>query len=85
MSMRDWVPRLRAAVGEPDIKEKLRAGHEATGKTFKVHLDGYFQQLPHVVGSPGVRGGAIAGHHAEVRRHVQGVSTSSKTCQVQCR
>jgi len=31
---------LLAAVGEADIKDKLLAGHEATGKTFKAHLDG---------------------------------------------
>jgi arylsulfatase len=43
----DWVPTLVAAAGEPDIKNKLLAGHDATGKTFKVHLDGY-NQLPHL-------------------------------------
>jgi arylsulfatase len=32
-----------AAVGEPDIKEKLLEGHQAAGKTFKAHLDGYDQ------------------------------------------
>jgi arylsulfatase len=32
-----------AAVGEPDIKEKLLTGHKAAGKTFKAHLDGYDQ------------------------------------------
>jgi arylsulfatase len=37
----DWIPTLMAAVGEPDIKEKLKKGHQANGKTFKVHLDGY--------------------------------------------
>ncbi len=42
-SMEDWVPTLMAAAGEPDIKEKLLKGHEANGKTFKVHLDGYDQ------------------------------------------
>jgi arylsulfatase len=31
---------LLAAVGEADIKDKLLAGHEANGKTFKAHLDG---------------------------------------------
>jgi arylsulfatase len=39
----DWMPTIMAAVGEPDIKEKLLKGHEAAGKTFKVHLDGYDQ------------------------------------------
>jgi len=37
----DWIPTLMAAVGEPDIKEKLSKGYQANGKTFKVHLDGY--------------------------------------------
>jgi arylsulfatase len=37
----DWVPTLLAAVGEPDIKEKLRAGETIGAMTYKVHLDGY--------------------------------------------
>ena len=37
----DWLPTLLAAAGEPDIKEKLKNGHRANGKDFKVHLDGY--------------------------------------------
>ena len=41
MSHMDWLPTLLAAAGEPDIKEKLKAGHQAGDKTFKVHLDGY--------------------------------------------
>ena len=45
----DWLPTLLAAAGEPDIKEKLLKGHEAAGKTFKVHLDGY-NQLPYLTG-----------------------------------
>jgi len=45
----DWVPTLMAAAGEPNIKNKLLAGHDAAGKTFKVHLDGY-NQLPHLLG-----------------------------------
>jgi len=39
----DWMPTFMAAVGEPDIKEKLLKGHKAYGKKFKVHLDGYDQ------------------------------------------
>ncbi len=39
----DWMPTFMAAVGEPDIKEKLLKGHKADGKKFKVHLDGYDQ------------------------------------------
>jgi arylsulfatase len=37
----DWIPTFLAAAGEPDIVEKVKKGHEANGKTFKVHLDGY--------------------------------------------
>jgi arylsulfatase len=36
----DWLPTFLAAAGDPDIKQKLLDGHEAAGKTFKVHLDG---------------------------------------------
>ena len=42
-SHEDWLPTLMAAAGEPDIKEKLLTGHQANGKTFKAHLDGYNQ------------------------------------------
>jgi len=45
----DWLPTLLAAAGEPDIKEKLKAGHQAGDKTFKVHIDGY-NFLPHFTG-----------------------------------
>ena len=38
------MPTLLAAVGEDDVKEKLlKGGHQAAGKTFKAHLDGYNQ------------------------------------------
>jgi arylsulfatase len=43
VSHEDWVPTLVAAAGEPNVKEKLLAGYQAAGKTFKVHLDGYDQ------------------------------------------
>ena len=39
----DWLPTLLAAAGEPNIKEKLLAGHQSGGRTYKVHLDGYNQ------------------------------------------
>jgi arylsulfatase len=42
-SQEDWMPTLLAAVGEPDIKEKLLKGPKANNKTFKAHLDGYNQ------------------------------------------
>jgi arylsulfatase A-like enzyme len=45
----DWLPTLLAAAGDPEIKEKLLAGHTAGDKEFKVHLDGY-NQLPHLTG-----------------------------------
>ena len=45
----DWFPTLLAAAGEPEIKSKLLKGHDAAGKTFKVHLDGY-NQLPLLTG-----------------------------------
>ncbi len=41
ISQLDWLPTFMAAVGEPDIKEKLKSGHRAGDKTFRVHLDGY--------------------------------------------
>ncbi len=37
----DWLPTILAAAGEPEIKEKLMRGHQAEGKEFRVHLDGY--------------------------------------------
>ena len=37
----DMLPTLLAAVGEPDIKEKLLKGHAVGGTTYKVHADGY--------------------------------------------
>ncbi len=49
VSGQDWLPTLLAAAGEPDVKEKLLNGHEAAGKRFKVHLDG-FNQLPYLTG-----------------------------------
>lgn len=39
----DMLPTLMAAVGQPDIKEKLLSGYKAGDNTFKVHLDGYNQ------------------------------------------
>jgi arylsulfatase A-like enzyme len=45
----DWLPTFLAAAGEPEIKEKLVAGHDAGSRTFKVHLDG-FNLLPYLTG-----------------------------------
>ena len=41
MSQEDWLPTFMAAVGEPDVVEKVKQGYQANGKTFKVHLDGF--------------------------------------------
>jgi arylsulfatase A-like enzyme len=49
LSLEDVVPTIMAAVGEPDIKEKLLDGHTAGDKTFNVHLDGY-NLLPALTG-----------------------------------
>ena len=37
----DMLPTLLAVAGEPDIVDKLKKGHKAGNKTFKVHIDGY--------------------------------------------
>jgi arylsulfatase len=37
----DWLPTFVAAAGDPDIVKKLKQGHAAGDKTFKVHIDGY--------------------------------------------
>jgi arylsulfatase A-like enzyme len=49
VSHTDWFVTFLAAAGEPDIAEKLKAGHEMDGTTYKVHLDG-FDQLDHMTG-----------------------------------
>jgi arylsulfatase len=35
------VPTLLHAAGVPGVKDKLKQGYEANGKTWRVHLDGY--------------------------------------------
>jgi arylsulfatase len=45
----DWLPTFLAAAGEPDIVEKLKRGHVAGDKNFKVHIDGY-NLLPYLTG-----------------------------------
>jgi arylsulfatase len=49
VSHQDFLPTLLAAVGEPDINEKLLAGHVAGDKTFNVHIDGQ-NMLPYFTG-----------------------------------
>ena len=46
----DWLPTIVDAAGDPDVKEKLKkGGHNANGKKFKVHLDG-FSLMPFFTG-----------------------------------
>jgi arylsulfatase len=49
-SLEDVLPTIMAAVGVPDIKEKLLQGYQAGAKRFRVHLDGY-NQLPYLTGN----------------------------------
>jgi arylsulfatase A-like enzyme len=45
----DWLPTFLAMAGEPDIVEKCKKGHQAAGKTFRLHIDGY-NLLPYLTG-----------------------------------
>jgi arylsulfatase len=49
VSHHDWLPTFLAAAGVPDIVDRLRLGHDAAGKHFKVHIDG-FNLLPLLTG-----------------------------------
>jgi arylsulfatase A-like enzyme len=49
ISHTDWLPTLLAAAGELEIIEKLKKGHQAGDKAFKVHIDGY-NFLPYFLG-----------------------------------
>jgi arylsulfatase len=49
VSHHDWLPTFLAAAGEPDIVEKLKAGHTVGDTTYKVHIDGY-NLLPYLTG-----------------------------------
>jgi arylsulfatase A-like enzyme len=48
-SHNDWFVTLLAAVGEPDIAERLKVGAELGDTTYRVHLDGH-NQLPYLLG-----------------------------------
>jgi arylsulfatase len=50
VSHQDWLPTLLHAAGVPDVKERLLAGHEVSGRTFRVHIDG-FDLLPYLTGA----------------------------------
>ena len=65
----DWLPTFLAAAGEPDVVEKLKAGHAIGDKTFKVHIDGY-NLLP----VPDRRGGASR------RARASSTSPTTATC-----
>jgi arylsulfatase A-like enzyme len=45
----DWLPTFLAMAGEPNIVEKLKKGHKAGDKTYKVHIDGY-NLVPYLTG-----------------------------------
>jgi arylsulfatase len=45
----DWLPTFLAAAGDPEIVDKLKAGHHAGDMTYRVHIDGY-NLLPYLTG-----------------------------------
>ena len=49
MTHQEWLATFLAAAGEPDITDKLRAGHNVGDKTFRVYIDGY-NALPYLTG-----------------------------------
>ena len=49
VSHQDMLPTLLAIAGDPDINQKLLAGHKVGNKTFKVHIDGY-NMVPYLTG-----------------------------------
>jgi len=49
ISQLDWIPTFLAVLGNPSIKEELKAGKTVGGKDYKVHLDGY-NFLPYLKG-----------------------------------
>ena len=52
ISHHDWLPTFLAAAGDPDVVEKLKAGHQIGRTTYKVHIDGY-NLLPYLTGEAG--------------------------------
>jgi arylsulfatase A-like enzyme len=69
ISHTDWLPTLLAAAGEPEISEKLKQGHQAGDKQFKVlHRR---LQLPALLHRPGGQG-AAPGDHLLLRRRRPG-------------
>ncbi len=49
ISHTDWFPTIAGALGDDDIKDRLRQGTSFGDKSFKVHLDGY-NFLPYLRG-----------------------------------
>jgi arylsulfatase len=49
MAHLDWMPTLLAAVGEPDLVNKMKSGMTVGKKKAKLHLDGY-NFLPYLTG-----------------------------------
>jgi arylsulfatase A-like enzyme len=45
----DWLPTFLAAAGDPDIVDKLKAGHSIGDTTDKIHIDSY-DLLPYLTG-----------------------------------
>ena len=45
----DWLPTFLAMAGAPDVVDKLKKGHQAIGRTYKNHIDGY-NLLPYLTG-----------------------------------
>ena len=50
VSHNDWFVTLLAAAGDSDIADRLKAGTELDGTTYKAHLDG-FNQLDYLTGA----------------------------------
>jgi arylsulfatase len=48
-SHNDWFVTLLSAVGVTDIADRLKAGAELTGTSYRVHLDGH-DQIPYLTG-----------------------------------
>ena len=51
VSHNDWFVTLLAAAGDTDVADRLKAGTDLTGTTYKVHLDGH-NQLDYITGPP---------------------------------
>jgi arylsulfatase A-like enzyme len=49
VSHNDWFVTLLAAAGDPDVADRLKAGTDLAGSTYKVHLDGH-DQLDYITG-----------------------------------